>query len=256
MDRLKNKVALVTGAAAGIGLATTRLFIEEGAFVIMTDINRAAGETAVRDFGDRACFIPHDVASEDDWKKVIEEAKEAAGEIDILVNNAGILAVGDHQTIEDTDLNHWRAIQKVNVEGVFLGCQAAVRAMKERGGAIVNVSSIAALIGTPTLVAYGASKAAVRQLTKTVAIHCANKGYRIRCNSVHPDPVRTGMGDELMGMYGGNVAKGWTSIGSLVPLKIPSEPVDIANAILFLASDEARHITGTKLVIDGGTTAI
>tara|TARA_R110002094_G_scaffold8518_8_gene18081 strand:- start:131 stop:901 length:771 start_codon:yes stop_codon:yes gene_type:complete len=256
MDRLKNKTAIITGAAAGIGLATTRRFVEEGAFVIMTDINRTAGEAAVREFGERAKFIPHDVTREEDWQKVTATAKETAGAIDILINNAGILAISDHQTIEDTDLNHWRAIQKVNVEGVFLGCQAAIGAMKERGGAIVNVSSIAALIATPTLAAYGASKAAVRQLTKTVALHCAQKGYRIRCNSVHPDPVRTDMGDELMGMYGGDVAKGWDKIGSFVPLKIPSEPVDIANAIVFLASDEARHITGAKIVIDGGATAI
>lgn len=255
MDRLKNKTAIITGAAAGIGLATTRRFIDEGAFVIMTDINRDAGTAASAEFGDRATFLPHDVAREDDWEKVMAAAQERGGP-DILVNNAGILSLGDRQTIEDTDLEHWRTIQRVNVEGVFLGCKAAIRAMKSRSGAIVNVSSIAALIATPSLAAYGASKAAVRQLTQTVALHAAQKRYNIRCNSVHPDPVRTDMGDALMGMYGGDVAKGWDNIGGLVPLNKPSEPLDIANAILFLASDEARHVTGAQLVIDGGTTAI
>lgn len=256
MGRLENKVAVITGAAAGIGLATSRRFVEEGAFVLMTDINSAAGETAAKEFGAKARFLSHDVTKEADWQKVVSTAVADVNGIDILVNNAGILAVGERQTIEDTDLAHWQAIQKVNVEGVFLGCQAAVKAMKKRGGSIVNISSVAAIIGTPTLAAYGASKAAVRQLTKTVAIHCANKGYGIRCNSVHPEPVRTNMGDELMGMYGGDIQAGWEALPARVPLKTPSEPVDIANSILFLASDEARHITGAELVVDGGMTAI
>lgn len=256
MDRLVNKVALVTGAATGIGLATTRRFIEEGAFVLMTDINAEAGKAAAKALGKMAQFLEQDVTKEADWQRVMATIAADSKGIDILVNNAGILAIGDHQTIEDTDLAHWQAIQKVNVEGVFLGCQAAVKAMKGRGGSIVNISSVAAIIGTPTLAAYGASKAAVRQLTKTVAIHCASKDYGIRCNSVHPDPVRTNMGDELMGMYGGKVDAGWKAIPGRVPLKIPAEPVDIANCILFLASDEARHVTGSELVVDGGMTAI
>ncbi len=256
MDRLANKVALVTGAATGIGLATSRRFIEEGAHVLMTDIDTQAGEAAAKDLGAKARFLAQDVSKEEDWQRAMAAAAEETAGLDILVNNAGILAIGDHQTIEDTDLAHWQAIQKVNVEGVFLGCQAAVKAMKGRGGSIVNISSVAAIIGTPTLAAYGASKAAVRQLTKPVAIHCANKDYGIRCNSVHPDPVRTNMGDELMGMYGGNVDQGWDAIPGRVPLKTPAEPVDIANCILFLASDEARHVTGSELVVDGGMTAI
>ena len=256
MDRLANKVALVTGAATGIGLATTRRFIEEGAFVLMTDINAEAGKAAAKALGKMAQFLEQDVTKEADWQRVMATIAADTKGIDILVNNAGILAIGDHQTIEDTDLAHWQAIQKVNVEGVFLGCQAAVKAMKGRGGSIVNISSVAAIIGTPTLAAYGASKAAVRQLTKTVAIHCASKDSGIRCNSVHPDPVRTNMGDELMGMYGGKVDAGWKAIPGRVPLKIPAEPVDIANCILFLASDEARHVTGSELVVDGGMTAI
>ncbi|MCF8469086.1 MAG: SDR family oxidoreductase, partial [Sneathiella sp.] len=235
MGRLQNKIALITGAATGIGLATARRFIAEGASVLLTDINQDQGEAAAQELGERASFLTQDVSSEADWHRVFEQLAQTHGHLDILVNNAGILAIGSHQTIEDTDLAHWQAIQKVNVEGVFLGCQAAVKAMKGRGGSIVNLSSVAALIGTPHLAAYGASKAAVRQLTKSVAIHCANKGYGIRCNSVHPDPVHTNMGDALMGMYGGDVKTGWDAIPNRIPLKIASEPIDIANSILFLA---------------------
>ncbi|WP_339714344.1 glucose 1-dehydrogenase [uncultured Sneathiella sp.] len=256
MGRLENKIALVTGAATGIGLATARRFIEEGAKVFMTDINEEAGKSVVEEFGSQAIFVVQDVAIEEHWKSVMQTVLSESAGLDILVNNAGILSIGNRQTIEDTDLSHWQAIQKVNVEGVFLGCQSAVRAMKGRGGAIVNLSSVAAIIGTPHLLAYGASKAAVRQLTKSVAIHCANRGYGIRCNSVHPDPVRTNMGDALMGMYGNDIDAGWNAIPDRIPIKTPSEPVDIANGALFLASEEARHITGAELVIDGGLTAI
>ncbi|MEX1036195.1 MAG: glucose 1-dehydrogenase [Sneathiella sp.] len=256
MGRLTNKIALVTGAATGIGLATSRRFVEEGATVFMTDVNEDAGNVAVKEFGSQARFMVQDVTLEEHWKAVMAAILADPGRLDILVNNAGILSIGDRQTIEDTDLSHWRAIQKVNVEGVFLGCQSAVRAMKSKGGSIVNLSSVAAIIGTPHLAAYGASKAAVRQLTKSVAIHCANRGYGIRCNSIHPDPVRTNMGDALMAMYGNDIDAGWDAIPDRIPLKKPSEPVDIANGVLFLASEEARHITGTELVIDGGLTAI
>ncbi|WP_373088000.1 glucose 1-dehydrogenase [Sneathiella sp.] len=258
MGRLDNKIALITGAATGIGRATAQRFIDEGATVLLTDINIKGGEAAASSLGAAAHFTVQDVRHEADWRTVMTEIESRFGRLDILVNNAGILSIGDRQTIEDTDLGHWRAIQAVNVEGVFLGCQAAVRMMKGQGhgGAIVNLSSVAALIGTAYLIAYGASKAAVRQLTKSVAIHCASKGYGIRCNSVHPDPVRTDMGDELMAMYGGDVKKGWERVPDRVPLKQVSEPVDIANSILFLASDEARHITGAELVVDGGMTAI
>jgi 3(or 17)beta-hydroxysteroid dehydrogenase len=256
MDRLKGKVALITGAAQGIGLETARLFVAEGATVILTDRNTVSGEAAANQLGDKARFMPLEVSDPDQWNLVMTDILGAHGGLDILVNNAGILATGNHQTIEDTDLAQWRAIQTVNVEGVFLGCQNAVRHMKEKGGSIVNLSSVAALMGTPHLVAYGASKAAVRQMTKSVAIHCTARKYKIRCNSVHPDPVRTPMGDELMTMYDGDLKSGWNNIENRIPIGIPGEPIDIANSILFLASDEARHMTGSELVIDGGLTAL
>ncbi|MCR9214220.1 MAG: glucose 1-dehydrogenase [Proteobacteria bacterium] len=256
MGRLDTKTALITGAATGIGLATARRFIEEGATVILTDRSVTDGEAAAADLGPDAFFLEQDVTQEDHWQMVMTQISEQHGRLDILVNNAGILGTGANQTIEDMEIAEWRAIASVNVEGVLFGCQHAVRAMKENGGSIVNISSVAAIIGTPHLVAYGASKAAVRQLTKSVAMHATNNGYNIRCNSVHPDPVRTNMGDALMSMYGGDIQEGWDRIPGRIPIGTAAEPVDIANGILFLASDESRHMTGSELVIDGGLTAI
>lgn len=256
MGRLDTKIALITGAATGIGLATARRFVDEGATVLLTDRSVADGEAAAAELGAAASFMEQDVTEKDHWQRVMAGIDAQFGRLDILVNNAGILGTGNSQTIEDTEIAEWRAISAVNVEGVFLGCQHAVRAMKDSGGSIVNISSVAAIIGTPHLVAYGASKAAVRQLTKSVAMHATNKGYNIRCNSVHPDPVRTNMGDALMSMYGGDVREGWDNIPHRIPIGTAAEPLDIANSILFLASDESRHMTGSELVIDGGLTAI
>ena len=168
------------------------------------------------------------------------------------------------QFLADTDVEQWRAIQAVNVEGVFLGCKYGVAAMsvggRERGGAgggaIVNMSSVAGLIGTPGAIAYGASKGAVRQLTKSVAIDCAKKGLGIRCNSIHPGIIQTNMGEEVMHLGGGNPERALKAFIKSVPMDEPGRPEDIANCVLFLASDEARHVTGAELVVDGGITAI
>ena len=176
------------------------------------------------------------------------------GRLDILINNAGILATESSQDVESTSLNQWQAVNAVNSEGVFLGCQHGIQAMKATGGSIVNLSSIAALMATPHLFAYGASKAAVRQLTKTVAVHCGREGYRIRCNSVHPGVIETSMGDELMALGGGNVEEKWAARIAAIPLGEAGTVDDVASCVLFLASDEARHVTGSALVVDGGTT--
>jgi len=256
MNRLKNKIALITGAATGIGLATAKRFIEEGAIIILSDRNEKDGVSAAKKLGERASFIPLDVTREADWSATMTEILSRHGQLDILVNNAGILGTQNHQSIEDTDIKEWRRIHSINTEGVFLGCQSAVRAMKAKGGNIVNISSIAAMVGTANLVAYGASKAAVRQLTKSVAMHCTANNYGIRCNSVHPDPVKTDMGDALMSMQGGDIKTGWENIPKRIPLGTAAEAIDIANCILFLASEESRHMTGSELVVDGGLTAI
>ena len=256
MARLKGKIAIVTGGANGIGRAVCRRFAEEGAIVTVADVNAEQGQSLAAELGGDAGFVELDVRSEPGWQALMDTVLERHGRLDVLVNNAGILATTQHQSIDDITIEEWRAVQAVNAEGVFLGCRAGVRAMKANGGAIVNLSSIAGLIATPQIVAYGASKGAVRQLTKSIAIDCARKGYRIRCNSVHPGLIITDMGRGSMHMGGGDPDANYKARVGATPMGEPGQPEDIANGILFLASEEARHITGAELVIDGGLTAV
>jgi len=265
LGRLDGKVAIVTGAGTGIGFATATRLVEEGAEVTIAEFDAKNGEGAAEVLGEAAQFIQHDVRDEASWQSLMDKVTVTHGRPDILVNNAGILATEKYQHLAATDLDQWRAIQTVNVEGVFLGCKYGVAAMssgsgREKGGAgggaIVNMSSIAGLIATSHLVAYGASKGAVRQLTKSVAIDCARKELGIRCNSVHPGVIVTNMGNQVMGMGNGNVEKNWKERLALVPMGEPGQAVDVANCILFLASDEARHVTGAELVVDGGMTVV
>lgn len=245
MGRVSNKVIIVTGAAAGLGAAIAKRLGEEGAIVVRTDI--AAGEGIVR----------QDVADEAGWQTLIAETVAKHGRLDGLVNNAGISSSKSPMDPEGAELEDWRRINTVNVESVFLGCKYAMPAIaKGGGGAIVNMSSIAALVPTPFLSAYGASKAAVAQFTRSLALHCCEKDYAIRCNSVHPGQVRTPMHDALIaevaaenGISTDDAAQAFLS---KVPMKKWQEAVDIANAVLFLLSDEARFITGTAVVVDGG----
>ncbi len=264
MGRVEGKVAIVTGGGTGIGRATARRLAEEGAIVTITDVNVEAGQAVADALGGKAMFIQQDVRQEADWQRLMDQVADKQGRLDILHNNAGILATQQMQFLADTDVEQWRAIQAVNVEGVFLGCKYGVAAMsvggRERGGAgggaIVNMSSVAGLIGTPGAIAYGASKGAVRQLTKSVAIDCAKKGLGIRCNSIHPGIIQTNMGEEVMHLGGGDPERAWKAFIKSVPMDEPGRPEDIANCVLFLASDEARHVTGAELVVDGGITAI
>jgi NAD(P)-dependent dehydrogenase (short-subunit alcohol dehydrogenase family) len=252
MGRVQDKVVLVTGGASGIGLATSGLLAAEGARVVIGDIDREAAERAVCRIGAAASFQPLDVAREDDWIAATDAIVRDLGRLDVLVNNAGVVLLKD---IEATTLAEWRDLMAVNHDGVFLGCKHAVRVMKERGGgAIVNISSVAGLIGHPALAAYCASKGGVRLLTKSVALHCARRGYNIRCNSVHPSFVDTPMLEGMLGQTG-DAAKTRSGWSAAAPLGRLAQPAEIARTILFLASDEAAFTTGAEVVIDGGMTA-
>lgn len=254
MDRVDGKSAIVTGGAAGIGKAIAAKLVEEGAKVLITDINPEGKQVAA---ALNCTFMIQDVTDEQDWENVVTFAEDIFGKIDILVNNAGITGGLEAVSPEDTTLQDWQRINRVNTEGVFLGCRAIIPAMRRAGGgSIINMSSLAALVATPFLTAYGASKAAVRQLTMSVAAHCAEAGYRIRCNSVHPGQIKTDMFNDLLehfsSLTGSSIEEMEQEWVSKVPLAELGEPDDIAYAVLYLASDEAKHVTGTKLVVDGG----
>jgi NAD(P)-dependent dehydrogenase (short-subunit alcohol dehydrogenase family) len=251
MGRVQDKVALITGGASGIGLAAAKLFAEEGATVIIADRDAAAGQSAAAALA-RAQFHRLDVTSEDDWISVTDAVLRDHGRLDILVNSAGVVLFKD---IEQTTLDEWRALMAVNLDGTFLGCKHAVRVMKDRGGgAIVNMSSVAGLIGSGNLAAYSASKGGVRLLTKSVALHCARKRYNIRCNSVHPSFAETPMLQSMLASAR-NPEKLAANFATAAPLGRLAQPIEIARTILFLASDESAFTTGAELVVDGGLTA-
>ena len=256
MARLKGKVSVITGGGSGIGRAICERFCEEGAIVIVADIDESAGQQVAKTLGEPTSFFQLDVREKGQWHSLMSEVAKEYGKLDILVNNAGILSTTSRQSVEEVNLEEWRSVQSVNVEGVFLGCQAAIKVMKSGEGAIVNLSSVAGLIASPGIVAYGASKGAVRQLTKSIAVDCARKGYGIRCNSVHPGLIDTDMGQNSMHMGGGNPEENYRNRVALTPMGEAGSPIDIANGIVFLASEEARHVTGAELVIDGGLTAV
>ena len=251
MSRVAGKVVLVSGAGSGIGRATATLLAKEGATVIVTDINRPGGLETVQQIGGNARFEEHDTAKETDWKRIIDGVLEREGALHGLVNNAGISGPFP-ATFETETVEQWQRMLSVNVQGVFLGCKYGVPAIRQSGGgSIVNTSSLAAFLGTPDLSAYGASKGAVRQFTKTVAIDCARKGYKVRCNSVHPGIILTPMGNSVMPSD-----KARERARRRIPIGDFGAPEDIAYRILYLISDESRFVTGTELVIDGGMNAI
>ena len=252
MGRVEGKVAIITGGASGFGAATAKLLVKEGAKVVATDKN-LKGVQALAEAVPGVTAMAHDVRQEADWARVVADTVKLHGGVNILMNNAGVYGSGAPQDIENISLEEWRFVNDVNMDGVMLGCRAVIPAMaRSGGGSIVNISSIAGIRGTAHIVAYGASKGAVRQLTKSVAQHCGRKGYRIRCNSIHPGMVRTPLGDDVLRFNWGDADKGAGERLKGVPLGELGTVEDIANATLFLASDESRHITATEIVIDGG----
>ncbi|NDH52063.1 MAG: glucose 1-dehydrogenase [Betaproteobacteria bacterium] len=254
--RLANKVALITGAGSGLGEATAHRLAEEGAHVVASDIDAAAVARVVAAIvakGGSAEAQQQDVTDEARWQALIADMLARLGQIDILVNNAGIVMTG---SAEDTSVDDWRRTQQVNLDAVFVGTREAIRAMKHRGGSIINISSIDGIIGEPMAAAYSASKGGVRIFTKSAALHCANKGYRIRVNSLHPGVIRTPMVENAFAALPPADRQALIArLEAQVPLGAWGEPVDIANGVLFLASDESRYMTGAELVIDGGYTA-
>lgn len=246
--RVVGKVALITGAASGLGKAAATLMVREGARVMLADINESAGRAVAEAIGPGAEFTKLDVTSEEQWRAAIARTFELFGSLSILVNNAGI---SPHDTIEDAELEGWRHIHAVNVESVFLGCKHAIAPMAAGGGSIVNMSSIAGIRGVADYASYGSSKAGVRNLTKSVALHCAQKGYNIRCNSVHPGSIDTPILDADKAKHGQAAV---TMREKAIPMHRLGRPEEVAYAVLFLASDEASYITGAELVVDGGKT--
>lgn len=252
--RLIDKIAVVTGGASGLGKQIVSHFEQQGAIVYCTDVNPAGAKTA----SDRVTFVQHDVSDEDAWQQLILEVQSHHQGLDILINNAGIGDGLGPSGPEDTSWQEWQHIMSTNAGGVFLGCKHAIPLMRQSGGgAIVNISSIAALVATPFLTAYGASKAAVWQMTRSVAVHCAKD--KIRCNSVHPGQIETPM---LLGLFADVAAEANATENQIredflkrIPQGEFGTANDIADAVLFLASDEARHITGAQLSVDGGMSA-
>lgn len=243
MQRVEGKVCIITGAASGIGREDALLLASEGARVVLTDLNEEAGRQVAAEIGTNALFIRHDIASENDWQHVVKTTLEHFGRLDVLVNNAAILALG---SIEDTSLELWQKVQKINGDGYFLGCKYAIQAMKETGGgSIINMSSVAALGAMPMFCAYSASKGAVAAMTRSIALHCKQQGYRIRCNSVHPDGVNTPMTQALAG---GQAIPQETLDQD--PMNRMAAPRDIANVVLFLATDESRFVNGAEIRVD------
>lgn len=256
MGRLDNKVALITGAASGIGRGTAQLFAAEGAAVVALDINRQGVEHTVamiKAQGGKAIAGVLDVADEASWEAAMARTLAAFGKLNIVCNIAGLTTPLD---FEELSLARWNREIGVNLTGVFLGCQYGVRAIKQNGepGAIVNLGSISGLGGVPSTVGYCASKGGVRNLTRDMALHCAKKGYRIRCNAVHPSYVDTGMFDPVLSMFPDRPAM-LAEFAKDIPLGRVATAEDVARAVLFLSTEDSAMVTGSEIVVDGGHTA-
>ena len=248
--RIGGKTALVTGAASGIGAAIAAELSCEGASVFVTDLNEAAGTAVAADLtGGR--FLRHDVTNEEDWREVIAAVEGSHDGLDILVNNAGVMPA--LKTIEETDYHEWRRVMAVNMDGVFLGVKHGIGAMKARGGAIVNISSIMGLVGEAVVGAYSASKGGVRLFTKSAAVECAHLGYPIRINSVHPGYIDGGMFGAMADTFGVEGLR--ERFAGKTPMRRLGKPEEIAKGVLFLVSDDSSFSTGSELVLDGGYTA-
>lgn len=248
--RLAGKVALVTGGASGFGRQSAIRMVEEGALVCVTDIDETGGAETASMLGTRGFFLRHDVAAAADWETAIRATLLRYGKLNVLVNSAGVGM--DNDTIADCDDDLWNTMMDINLHGTFLGCRLAIEPMRRAGGgSIINLSSVLGLRGASGALAYCASKGAVRLLTKSVAVHCANQKTNIRCNSIHPGYMLTSMvlsfTDEIEGEA--------EALTALHPLGRMGDSDDIAHMVVYLASDESTFVTGAEMVVDGGYTA-
>ena len=257
--RCEGKLALVTGAAQGLGRAHARRLAEEGARVLCSDLNgdgaKESADIINADLGDGTAFsIQHDVTDPQAWEAAVDAAREHLGGLNVLINNAGIGVAGN---IESCAFDDWKHCFSVNVDSIFHGCQKALPLMREHApGSIVNISSIAGLIASDTMPAYNSSKAAVWMLSKSIALHCAKNNMDIRCNSVHPTFVDTPILDGTAKAHSLDKKVLLDKLARQIPLRKVGEPHDIANAVVYLASDESRFMTGAELKLDGGISAM
>ena len=251
MDKFEGNVVLITGGADGIGKGCVMRFVELGATVIIGDIQEAKARALADEMGSSTHFIPLDVTDNKSWESAVARINEDFGGLHVLVNNAGISA---RQTVEDMDLSEWRTIHAVNLDAIYLGCHHVIPLMHASGGgSIVTISSALGLKPFSMYPAYCSTKAAARMLTKTLALYCAEKGYGIRCNTVFPGAIKTPLSEKIArdsGDYDAYV----TYRANAHPIGFIGDPIDVANAVCFLASSEARYITGADLAVDGGAS--
>ena len=256
MSRVEGKVAIITGAASGLGFAAAQKLLEEGAKVMLSDIN----EEVINSMSERLSQFSqtqfstciHDVTNEDSWIELIDKTEKDFGKINVLVNSAGISLGAD---IVSTDFEIWKKVHEVNLDSVFLGCKYAIPKMSAHGhGSIINISSISGIVAGWNTAAYNSSKAGVRLLSKSVALYCAKKGYDVRCNSLHPAFVNTPILDPLKQAFGADEAV--SKLARQITMNKICDTDDVSYAILYLASDESKFMTGTEIVLDGGLSAM
>ena len=252
MSRFDGKLAVISGGASGMGALTARKFVEEGGSVIIIDVNQTDGEKVASDIGDNCEFFKVDVTKEEGWNSLQEYLGERFYKITTVVNAAGISEPG---TIEDETLEHWNRVHAINGTSVFLGCQFAVKAMKETEGTIINFSSSLATRPKPFVLSYNYSKAGVLSITRTVALHCAELGYKIRCNAVQPGAINTPMVQRYLDAADDPDIQ-LKEFADQHPMKRIGEPEEVVSAVLFLASDDSSYTTGDSISVDGGVIAI